>query len=194
MAQHLPPELIPISDGPSILLDKPILLLGRHQECDIQLNSRKVSRRHCCIAQVNDYLVVRDLESTNGIRINDEKVNEGELRPGDQLTVGNFQFRVRWPGHPEEVESECEDSGTDGTVKSDISGCSHPVIQQEDPEELSQFDSTDQPILLAEPFAPPPNSEDDLKHTLEDQGPSLILPENIDLAPSSSSDVFRKDS
>ena len=33
--------------GPSVQIDKPILLFGRHEECDVQLNSKKVSRRHC---------------------------------------------------------------------------------------------------------------------------------------------------
>ena len=76
----MPAQLLALTDGPSILLDKPILLLGRHGECDVQLNSRKVSRRHCCIAQVHDYLVVRDLGSTNGVRINGERVVEGKLK------------------------------------------------------------------------------------------------------------------
>jgi pSer/pThr/pTyr-binding forkhead associated (FHA) protein len=90
----MPAQLLALTDGPSLILDKPILLIGRHGECDIQLNSRKVSRRHCCIAQVNDYLVVRDLGSTNGIRINGERVLEGRLRAGDELTVGNFRYQV----------------------------------------------------------------------------------------------------
>ena len=90
----MPAQLLALTDGPSILLDKPILLLGRHGECDVQLNSRKVSRRHCCIAQVNDYLVVRDLGSTNGVRINGQRVIEGKLTAGDELTVGNFRYQV----------------------------------------------------------------------------------------------------
>jgi pSer/pThr/pTyr-binding forkhead associated (FHA) protein len=90
----MPAQLLALTDGPSILLDKPILLLGRHGECDIQLNSRKVSRRHCCIAQVHDYLVVRDLGSTNGVRINGKRVLEGKLQAGDELTVGNFRYQV----------------------------------------------------------------------------------------------------
>src|SRR5271166_4121010 len=94
----MPPQLLALTEGPSILLDKPILLVGRHQECDIQLPSRKISRRHCCIAQVNDYLVVRDLASTNGIRINGVRVLEGCLRVGDELTIGNYRYEVRWDG------------------------------------------------------------------------------------------------
>ena len=49
-------QLVSQGDGLSILLDKPILLIGRDPECDIQIDSRGISRRHCCIAQVNDYL------------------------------------------------------------------------------------------------------------------------------------------
>src|SRR5438552_13360308 len=90
----MPAQLVSLTDGPSILLDKPIILVGRHPECDIQIDSRKISRRHCCIAQVRDYLVVRDLGSTNGIRINGARVMEGVLRTGDELTIGNFRYQV----------------------------------------------------------------------------------------------------
>src|SRR5436305_3186355 len=92
----MPAQLLALTDGPSILLDKPILLLGRHPECDIQLESRKISRRHCCVAQVNTYLVVRDLGSTNGIRINGVRVQEGQLHPGDELTIGDLRYQARW--------------------------------------------------------------------------------------------------
>ena len=92
----MPAQLIALTEGPNILLDKPIMLFGRHPECDIQIDSRKISRRHCCIAQVTDYLVVRDLGSTNGIRINGVRVLEGKLRVGDELTIGNHRYQVRW--------------------------------------------------------------------------------------------------
>ncbi|MGL6094936.1 MAG: FHA domain-containing protein [Fimbriiglobus sp.] len=90
----MPAHLLSLTDGPSILVDKPILLFGRHQECDVQLNSKKVSRRHCCLAQINDYLVVRDLGSTNGIWVNGKRVQEGKLVPGDELLIGNFRYQV----------------------------------------------------------------------------------------------------
>lgn len=90
----MPAHLLSLSDGPSILIDKPILLFGRHEECDVQLNSKKVSRRHCVLAQVADYLVVRDLGSTNGVRINGVRVVEGQLHAGDELVIGNFRYQV----------------------------------------------------------------------------------------------------
>ena len=85
----MPAQLLSLEEGPNILLDKPIVLIGRHEECDIQLNSRKVSRKHCCVAQVADYFVIRDLGSTNGVRINGVRVQEGTMRPGDEVTIGN---------------------------------------------------------------------------------------------------------
>ena len=90
----MPAHLLSLTDGPSILIDKPVLLFGRHQECDVQLNSKKVSRRHCVLAQVNDYLVIRDLGSTNGVRINGQRVAEGKLLPGDEVMIGNFKYQV----------------------------------------------------------------------------------------------------
>src|SRR5438132_13818770 len=96
----MPPQLVALTDGPSIMLDKPILLVGRHQECDIQIQSRKISPRHCCIAQVDDYLVVRDLCSTNGIRFNGVLLAEGRLIPGVERTIGNTRYEFPCPARP----------------------------------------------------------------------------------------------
>jgi len=90
----MPPLLVALTEGPDIPLDKPILLVGRHQECDVLIPSRKISRRHCCIAQVHDFIVVKDLFSTNGVRVNGVRVKEGPLRNGDELTIGNYRYRI----------------------------------------------------------------------------------------------------
>src|SRR5262245_33070436 len=93
-------QLVSLGEGPSILLDKPILLFGRDQECDIRLDSRKISRRHCCLAQVGDQLVIRDLGSTNGVRVNGVRVVEGYWKGGDELTIGNHRYKVSWESNP----------------------------------------------------------------------------------------------
>jgi predicted component of type VI protein secretion system len=76
------------------------VLIGRHQECDVQIPSRKISRRHCCLAQVNNHLVVRDLGSTNGIRINGVKTIEGNLEAGDELMIGNMRYQFKYGAAP----------------------------------------------------------------------------------------------
>src|SRR5262245_61272235 len=105
----MPAQLIALTEGPNILLDKPILLLGRHPECDIQIESRKISRRHCCIAQVSDYLVVRDLRSTNGVRINGSRVLEGRLNEGDELTIGTLRYQVNLHGEEDSLSPRRRD-------------------------------------------------------------------------------------
>lgn len=103
------PLLMALTEGANIPLDKPIVLIGRHQECDIQIPSRKISRRHCLLAQVNDHIVVRDLGSTNGIRINGIKVLEGNLHANDELMIGNMSYKVQWG-----------DSVPDGTMRAPV--------------------------------------------------------------------------
>jgi predicted component of type VI protein secretion system len=186
----MPAQLVALNDGPSIWLDKPILLLGRHPECDIQIDSRKVSRRHCCIAQVSDYLVVRDLGSTNGIRINGVRVQEGRLAPGDELTIGNHRFRVSWesvaplPRPPAPFKDTLRSALPADEVADDL------------------LESCDEPMALAEPAARPrppgvpPQRRTDLVPPSPpppsrgpDPGASLIVPDDLRLLPSSS-DVY----
>lgn len=97
----MPMMLKPLGDGESITIDKAVTFFGRHPDCDVVLtHSRKVSRKHCCIAQINDYFVVRDLGSMNGVRINDDPVSkEARLSPGDEVWIGDVGFRFE-PGDP----------------------------------------------------------------------------------------------
>ena len=44
-------------------------------------------RQHCCMSQDKGEVTVRDLGSTNGIRINGQRVERGRLRPGDELSI-----------------------------------------------------------------------------------------------------------
>lgn len=79
----------------TIIIDKAILLVGRQAECDIQLESSKVSRRHCFLAKADGMLFIRDLESTNGLRVNGKRVESSTLRDGDEVIIGNVRFKVQ---------------------------------------------------------------------------------------------------
>jgi predicted component of type VI protein secretion system len=154
----MPARLFSLNDGPDLLLDKPILLVGRHPECDIQIDSTKISRRHCCIAEVDDYLVVRDLGSTNGIRINGVRVLEGRLKPDDELTIGGNRYRVSLDIASEPMKSP---SPTPKSARSKPSARPARVESEygleayEDPvplaERVDERDLGNEPIPLAEP-------------------------------------------
>ncbi len=89
-------RLIPLIRGtaPLIVLQRPVLLIGRHVECDVRINSPKVSRRHCCLAMAYDRVLIRDLGSRNGVRVNGRSVDESRLYDGDELAIGPILFRL----------------------------------------------------------------------------------------------------
>lgn len=90
--------LVPLDPGLCLIpLEKAIVLIGRQADCDVSLtHSRKVSRKHCCIAQVNNSYVVRDLGSTNGVFVNGTRVRkETGLSLGDELAIGDVRFRLQ---------------------------------------------------------------------------------------------------
>jgi pSer/pThr/pTyr-binding forkhead associated (FHA) protein len=136
----MPAQLLSLSDGPSLLLDKPILLVGRHEECDIQLNSRKVSRKHCVIAQVDEVLVIRDLGSTNGVRVNGVRVEDGTLRTGDELMIGNFRYKVH-VDQRREVAAPAKPLGANA-----LSSPEKPSVSEDD-----LLEAAEEPVPLPEP-------------------------------------------
>lgn len=181
----MPAQLLALTDGPSILLDKPILLVGRHPECDIQLNSRKVSRRHCCVAQVHDYLVVRDLGSTNGIRINGDRVLEGRLKAGDELTIGNFKYQICWdmpgaPAAPLPAKKPAAGKVLSNPVDRLLEDADEPVPLDDD--------AAASRVLQAKPAGPRQNSRHrSTAGTISDSDRSGVLPSDMNLIPPSGS-------
>ena len=89
-------RIVPLVKGsaPVIALYRPVLLIGRHPECDARIESPKVSRRHCCIATAYDRVLIRDLGSRNGVRVNGRLLEESRLVPGDELAIGPILFRL----------------------------------------------------------------------------------------------------
>lgn len=86
-------RLVALDGGPDIPIDRAMVVVGRHPHCDARLDSIRVSRRHCCMTPDHGELVVRDLGSTNGIRINGQRVESGRLRPGDELMIAHIRYR-----------------------------------------------------------------------------------------------------
>jgi predicted component of type VI protein secretion system len=90
----MPSRLVALDEGPDIPVDRAMVVVGRHPQCDARLDSIRISRRHCCMAEDNGEVVVRDLGSTNGIRINGQRVEAGRLRPGDELSIAHIRYRL----------------------------------------------------------------------------------------------------
>ncbi len=97
----MPARLVALDEGTDIPLDRSMVVVGRHPLCDVRLDSLRISRHHCCMTQDQEEVVVRDLGSTNGIRINGERVERGRLRPGDELSIAHIRYRLENGGAQE---------------------------------------------------------------------------------------------
>lgn len=68
--------------------------VGRNPTNDVRLAEASVSSFHCEIEVETDRVVVRDLQSTNGTRVNNLPVEEAEVRPGDELRLGELRLQL----------------------------------------------------------------------------------------------------
>ena len=100
----MPARLVALDEGPDINLDRAMVVVGRHPSCDTRLDSLRVSRHHCCMTHENGDVMVRDLGSTNGIRINGQRVEIGRVRPGDELSIAHIRYRLEnGQGHEQTI-------------------------------------------------------------------------------------------
>jgi pSer/pThr/pTyr-binding forkhead associated (FHA) protein len=90
----MPIHLVSLDGHPDILLDLAAVVVGRDRWCNVQINSHRVSRRHCRLAPDHDGVRVLDLASTNGTRINGQRLTVGRLLPGDELAIADCRYRL----------------------------------------------------------------------------------------------------
>jgi predicted component of type VI protein secretion system len=84
------PRSYPLAEGRSIL--------GRGEECDLQLDDEAVSSTHVEIARQGPSLLATDLDSRNGTLLNGEALDRPRrLRNGDVLQLGRFRLEVALP-------------------------------------------------------------------------------------------------
>jgi diguanylate cyclase (GGDEF)-like protein len=77
------------------------IVIGRGDDCVIQIADHSVSRRHARVEQCSDGYYVEDMQSTNGTFVNDRPVTRTKLHDGDYLRVGNCIFRFLAGGNIE---------------------------------------------------------------------------------------------
>ena len=98
--------LIPAGGGDPIPLRKPVLIVGRRPSCDIVLDFPNVSSRHCEMAFMNGYWRVKDLNSSNGVKVNGQRVDEKFIQPGDSVAFGKHRFEIEYTPDPDAAPIE----------------------------------------------------------------------------------------
>lgn len=59
-------------------IDSKTVIIGKSDDCDIVLSVDGFSRKHCQVDVENDDIYITDLNSTNGVEINDERIEAGK--------------------------------------------------------------------------------------------------------------------
>jgi predicted component of type VI protein secretion system len=83
----------------------PPVTIGREEENTIRLNDERVSRFHAKLQEDAGRVILTDLDSTNGTRVNGRPVQMRVLKPGDQVSIGRCLIVF---GSREEIDSRAE--------------------------------------------------------------------------------------
>jgi predicted component of type VI protein secretion system len=112
-------QLVPLDGGPPIEIVKDLVIVGRKEECDLRLEHKSVSKLHCVIVKTDGLLLLRDLGSTNGTRVNGTRVRRAALLPNDQVAIANYKYRVYLGPDLPPLPAAAADFATDHTQQID---------------------------------------------------------------------------
>jgi pSer/pThr/pTyr-binding forkhead associated (FHA) protein len=88
-------SLIPVDGGSAIEIVKDITVIGRKDFCDVKLDDPSVSKVHLLVAKTDGLLLFRDMASTNGTKVNGQRVIRGALLPNDKLQIAAVKYQVQ---------------------------------------------------------------------------------------------------
>jgi hypothetical protein len=78
--------------GSSYRLEQPTTTIGRHPDSDVFLDDITVSRRHVVVEKGTEGYTLRDVGSLNGTYVNRKRVDEAQLRYGDDVQIGRYRL------------------------------------------------------------------------------------------------------
>jgi adenylate cyclase len=89
-------ELVPVGGGDTIPLLRPHMTVGRRESCDIPLQFPNISGVHCELTFRDGYWSIKDLNSTNGVKVNGMRVQARPLKPGDEVAIAKRRFTIQY--------------------------------------------------------------------------------------------------
>ena len=106
-------ELVPVGGGDAIPLIQDVMTIGRRQTCDIQLDFGNISGTHAELSYRNGVWHLKDMGSTNGVKVNGERTLRRPPRPRDEVALAHHkhtsQYQLQSGSSFEDVFNEEED-------------------------------------------------------------------------------------
>src|SRR4029077_17260580 len=100
-------QLLPLDGGLPFDLVKALIVVGRKEDCDLRLEHKSVSKLHCVLVKTDGLLLLRDLGSTNGTRVNGQRVRRAALLPNDPLQLASLRYTVQLaPDEPAQAPND----------------------------------------------------------------------------------------
>ena len=104
------------------VIDRSRVTIGRDTDNMIQLPDEKISKHHGAILKTKDGWVIEDLQSRNGVYVNGRRTSRAELKNGDCVKLGSYEFYFETnvpsedfvPSHIIEVSSKVKDQTLSG--------------------------------------------------------------------------------
>lgn len=134
-------------------LNKPVTVLGRREDCDFRIPLGSVSREHCRIEVNGETVQLRDLDSVNGTFVNNERITQSALSPGDIIRVGAVALTVQIDNEPADITppatpvepapSEESASAESPDIASTEDASSEAAVTQSGEQVLDESDSLD---------------------------------------------------
>jgi pSer/pThr/pTyr-binding forkhead associated (FHA) protein len=115
----------------SVRVTEDLLVVGRASWCDLRIVHKSISKCHCALVMTDQVVVLRDLGSTNGTRVNGQRVRRGTLLPNDIISFANFRYKLVYTNDTEQGGSTGE-SKYEPFPDSDA-GAGDPALQSPPP-------------------------------------------------------------
>ncbi len=107
---YIPQSAFLIVNGTqTIPLESSVINIGRRPDNHLVINDPRISRVHAQLRAINGRFVIFDLDSTGGTYVNQQRISQYTLFPGDVISLAGYPLvygqEAAWPGETEKYDS-----------------------------------------------------------------------------------------
>ncbi|MFT4021525.1 MAG: FHA domain-containing protein [Acinetobacter sp.] len=149
-------------NGQEITIDHS-MVVGRHLDCDIVLQSSAISRRHASFSLQQDGLWLSDLKSSNGTFVNDLRIeNDTLLKQGDIVQFANIKFSVLAPATNADI-ANTDSENSHSSLAKNMNEQGMPSLTERVAETTLNREGVPQNISIPKPAPIPQNVDLNIK-------------------------------